>query len=243
MQPKKTFAYRNRLNGSGIWLKRHLSEKVERESVLMEKILPMAKANDLSAVILPGNQLRFQKQVYDIRSVHRSGLPVHTLHERENENAVCFQGMLSPLSNFHACNLRIDETKYCSIEQYYQAEKAKRHGDQEVLSRILLETDPVTIKRLAKGITKNPNISLEEDNNANLQVLEKGLLVKFREPYLKHHLLQTGTKSIAEASAYDLFYGTGHSLYDKDCLKIGTSKGQNRMGKLLVKVRESLKVD
>ena len=153
---EKTFMFRSKLHGTGIWMKRHLPENVERQVAVMEKIIPMARAQDPSASILPGNQLRFERKVYDIRNIYKSGLPVHTLHERENTMVVSFQGMLSPLSNFHACSLNIDGTKYSSIEQYYQAEKAKRHNDHEVLAKILLESDPVAIKRSSKRNKEKP---------------------------------------------------------------------------------------
>ena len=238
---EKTLARRRMLSGSGIWVKRHLPENIERQTSLLEKVLPMAKAKDSYASILPGNQLRFKQNTYDIHSIHRSGLPVHKLHERENENTIGFQGPLSPLSNFHTCSLNIEGTSYCSIEQYYQAEKAKRHNDLVSLSRILLETDPVLIKRLGKGIQKTLNVREDEENDNNIRVLEKGLSVKFREPRMKNHLLGTGSKVIAESSGYDLYYGTGKSLYDNDCLNISCFKGKNKMGKLLEKIRDSLK--
>lgn len=62
-----------------------------------------------------------------------------------------------------------------------------------------------------------------------LEVIEKALLIKFKQPVLKELLLNTKGKEIREASPRDWYWGIG-----KD------ESGQNHLGKLLMKIRDEI---
>ena len=71
-----------------------------------------------------------------------------------------------------------------------------------------------------------------------------GLLIncKFSQnPHLAEKLCATGTLQLGEAISYDNYWGTGLSIVSKNTT-IQKHWGQNKLGKLLMKLRGTLKV-
>ena len=70
----------------------------------------------------------------------------------------------------------------------------------------------------------------------------KGNLYKFSQnENLKQFLLSTKNKILAEASPYDKIWGIGMNANDKDILNQDKWKGENLLGKALMKVRDIIK--
>ena len=187
-------------------------------------------------------KLVYRDHAYNVNSVRETDLEVEKLHQREDAKVIAFQGQFSPFSNFYAFNIQLRDTEYSSLEQYYQASEAKLHGDLTTACKIMLEKDQVQIKKLSKQIKTNPNIGKEEENCQLLTLMEEGLIAKFSNPHLQDYLLKTNDKCLVEASQYDTFWGCGKSLDNPECLKLNPMTG-NHLGRLLVKVREQLKLN
>ena len=72
-------------------------------------------------------------------------------------------------------------------------------------------------------------------------VLTKGLTAKFgQNEDLRELLKSTGTNTLAEANPNDKVYGIGLSLQDSRVFNKNEWSGQNRLGKALMIVRDSL---
>ena len=233
-----TYERRKGLKGSGLWIKRDVPARLERESRLIEKVLPMAKDMDKSARVVQGNKLMFKGKIFDTDNLSTTGLPLHQIHQKETENTIYFKGQLTPLSNFFQTPITIQNIRFHSVEQFYQAEKARRHGDRRNFMAIMEEYDPAEIKSLAKKIVQNPAITREAEMEANIQSMETALHEKFKSPEMKDFLIQTGTKVLAEAS-FDDIWGTGVDFYKSNCTTIDY-KGQNKLGKMLMDLRSKL---
>lgn len=68
-----------------------------------------------------------------------------------------------------------------------------------------------------------------------------GNLLKFSQnEELKQKLLDTENKILVEASPYDKIWGIGLSVSDKDFYNPILWKGENLLGKILMKVRNTL---
>jgi ribA/ribD-fused uncharacterized protein len=132
----------------------------------------------------------------------------------------------------------IDGITFNTCEQWMMYKKAKYFGDEEVVEQVMLSQEPKEQKKLGR-IVKN------YDDNEWLKVCDdivyKGNLAKFSQNEdLKLKLLATGNKIIAEASHYDARWGTGLNI--DDTLKTPIEKwGENRLGKAIMKVRETLR--
>jgi ribA/ribD-fused uncharacterized protein len=126
-------------------------------------------------------------------------------------------------SNFAALSFELDGKTWASSEHYYQAMKFEGTPYSE---NIRLADSPSTAKKLGKAAFIRLDWDLVKE-----EVMKKALLAKFRSnEFAKEILLETGDEIIVEASPWDNYWGTG-----KD------GDGQNRLGYLLMEVREILK--
>lgn len=133
-----------------------------------------------------------------------------------------FQGELRWLSNFWPALVMLDGHLYPTVEHAYVAAKTT----DPVIRKVIQTTDkPGEVKRLGR------QFDLREDwNDIKLQVMEDLLWQKFQDPELKAKLLATGDIPIVEINTWnDTFWG--------QC----KGKGQNHLGKLLMKIRETLR--
>lgn len=133
-----------------------------------------------------------------------------------------FTGELRWLSNFWPALVKLDGQLYPTVEHAYVAAKTT---DRMIRSVIQTTSSPGEVKRLGR------QFDLREDwHEIKLQVMEDLLWQKFQEPELKAKLLATGDIPIVEINTWnDTFWG--------QC----KGKGQNNLGKLLMKIRETLR--
>jgi hypothetical protein len=136
-----------------------------------------------------------------------------------------FYGYMCRFSNFYFADMEVDGEKYPHMEQYYQSQKAWSAGDHEKAAKIKGTGDPRKCKSLGK------NIKCDWDKEA---VMLKGLRAKFSQnPELKKALMDHAGYYIAEDSPYDTYWGTGPR-------KGHVWAGKNRLGMLLMQVRDEL---
>lgn len=128
------------------------------------------------------------------------------------------------LSNFFVSPMYINGNEYLTVEHWFQSQK---FTDSEVQEMIRLSKTPATAKRL--GRQRHP--SFRSDWEAiKEEIMLQGLREKFRQhTHLKERLLGTGCAPLEEQAAWDSYWGTGKSGH-----------GKNRMGHLLMKVRDEL---
>ena len=145
----------------------------------------------------------------------------------------------SCLSQWYKSDFIIDDVKYCCMEQYMMAEKAKLFNDSETLNLIMDEIDQKTIKDLGRMV-KNFNSNLWDENKYNIVL--KGNFAKFSQNNnLKDFLLSTNDSIIVEASPYDKVWGIGMKQDDKNILDVSKWKGKNLLGFALMEVRDMLR--
>lgn len=126
-------------------------------------------------------------------------------------------------------------------EQYMMAQKAILFRDQESFFKILKEQRPRHQQRLGRQIK---NFNQEEWDDKKEEIVFKGNLERFSQnPDSLELLLSTGDSILAEASPYDKVWGIGLSENDPRALNIDQWKGQNLLGKALMKVRDNLKLN
>lgn len=236
---EQVYANRDKLQSSGIYVNLHLTEETQRDINILRNVLPIGKRIDQGCRLI-GNQMRFQGKMYSVSNVHSSGLPVHKAHQKESDNALCFFGKLSPLSNFYRCDVIVNGYNYQCVEKYYQIKKAELGGDYETASRMRVSEDPVEIKRLSKDARKPNGDKIVLDQTDEESIMFQGLKAKFSNEKLKQILLETEGKCLGEASPFDRRFGIGLGLRDKNCLDKTKWKGDNVLGRLLERLRSEL---
>ena len=74
------------------------------------------------------------------------------------------------------------------------------------------------------------------------EVMRTGVRAKFvQHPELRKQLLETGDRMIGEADARDLYWGIGTSVTSEKSKHPEKWRGQNKMGKLLMELRDEFK--
>ena len=133
-----------------------------------------------------------------------------------------FDGEYAFLSNYSASPFRINYVLFPTMEHYFQANKADNQNDY---LHIAYAPTPGEAKRLGRKIQLRPNWEKIKD-----EVMLTGLRKKFADPELRSLLLATGDEELVEGNYWgDTYWGVCNGV------------GQNKLGKLLMQVREEIK--
>jgi ribA/ribD-fused uncharacterized protein len=114
--------------------------------------------------------------------------------------------------------------RWPSVEHFFQAQKFK---DLVYRERIRLANSPMDAKTL--GQTRNIPIRTDWENIKE-SVMKRALHLKFQNSQLQSLLLSTKNRTLVEDSPYDRYWGAGRDR-----------KGKNRLGILLVELREEIR--
>ena len=137
-----------------------------------------------------------------------------------------FEGEYAFLSNFYFSPMIIDNVVYTTNEHFFQAMKSLNPKERQA---IVLASTPGKAKRLGR------KVSLRKDwEDIKEEIMLTGLRHKFSNPELRKKLLSTGNEELIEGT-------TWHDNYWGICnCKACGGQGKNRLGKLLMQVREEL---
>jgi len=123
------------------------------------------------------------------------------------------------LSNFFRSPITVNGLVYPTAEHYYQSCKSKDESEQEMIRNL---NTPKEAKFAGY------HVALRSDwEDTKEQVMLDVLKAKFMQhPHLKQRLLATGHATLHEDSPWDKYWG------------FAKGKGKDRLGKLLMQVRE-----
>lgn len=139
------------------------------------------------------------------------------------ESIHSFRGEYAFLSNFHPCQIEIDGLVYPTAEHAFQALKTL---DPQQREHVQAAPTPAGAKQRGKQVT------LRADwDTLRFSIMEQVLRAKFADPDLRRLLLATGERKLIEGNTWrDTTWGCVQS-------KDGVWKGQNQLGKLLMRLR------
>lgn len=128
-------------------------------------------------------------------------------------------------SNFADFPITLDGKLWPTSEHYFQAQKFK---EAKLRERIRRANTPALAARAGRS-RKNP---LRRDwDSAKDQVMREAVRAKFTQhPALRELLLSTGDAVLVEHTENDAYWGDG-----------GDGRGKNRLGRILMQVREELR--
>ena len=126
------------------------------------------------------------------------------------------------LSNFWQSSIEVDDQIYSTVEHFYQSSKTALPGEREMI---------VGLSTPKEAKFAGYHVTLREDwEDIKESIMLAGLRAKFTQhSVLKEELLTTGDAILHEDSPWDKYWG-----YAK-------GKGLDRLGKLLMQVREEVK--
>lgn len=146
----------------------------------------------------------------------------------------------SPFSNWYPSVFTHDGITFTRGEQYMMFRKAVMFEDEETATAIMSTDNPKEQKDLGRLVKNYDDAAWSAVRE---QVMVEGLFEKFNQiPKLKEALLATGDTIIAEASPYDLVWGIGFTADQPEAVDQTKWRGQNLLGKVLMKVRDEIKI-
>ncbi|MDD5649140.1 MAG: NADAR family protein [Candidatus Nanoarchaeia archaeon] len=162
------------------------------------------------------------------------------MNMRTTNTHIYFWG--SFLSNWIPSNLSIefDDNIFTNSEQIFMYLKAKYFKDEETAKEIVeLGTDPKIAKDLGRKVK---NYNEKTWNNVREEMMYRAVLAKFNSDKTLHDkLIKTENKILVEGSPFDPIWGVKIRWDDNRILDEKNWEGQNLLGKVLMKVRETLK--
>lgn len=174
-------------------------------------------------------------------STYKLGMTYMKL-EQENQFTFFWQkdklgGVLSQW--FHS-SFELEGIRYETAEQYMMAKKALLFKDYERYVLIMNEKDPQKCKALGKDVR---NFDAAVWDRCKEEIVYNGNYAKFDQNMKerKYYLFNTGETILAEASPLDTVWGIGLEASNPDATDPSKWKGQNLLGKILMRVREELK--
>ena len=143
------------------------------------------------------------------------------------------------LSSWQRSAFTADEVTFSSMEQYMMYEKAILFKDQTTAEKILQTDDVAKIKALGRTVQ---NFDDEVWTKERGGIVYRGISEKFRQnPELAEKLEKTGEEIIAECAVKDRIWGIGLSMKDEGRFSIDKWRGQNLLGRILMRVREDIR--
>jgi hypothetical protein len=153
-------------------------------------------------------------------------------------NTLHFFTSATPLSNHAPTPFSVNGTAYSTMEKYWMCSKAKYFEDEDTYNKLITMDNPVLIKRLAKNIHHMDNHKWRAECEP---IILKGLRAKFTQcQRAKESLLATGQLELAECTAHCDHWATGLNI-NSDNLLQRPWPGANRMGQLLMTVRDDIR--
>lgn len=130
------------------------------------------------------------------------------------------------LSNFSPHSIYLESKIWPTVEHWFQAKKFEGINDKYV-EKIRKASSPFQAKQLGNTL----EIPIRPDwEDIKESIMKQGLIAKFTQhPDLKKKLLDTGDSELIEHTSKDFYWADG-----------GDGSGKNRLGYLLMEVRQEL---
>ena len=140
----------------------------------------------------------------------------------------CFDGEFAFLSNFYPSPIEFEGITYPTNEHFFQAMKTLDLDERRAIANCVT---PGQAKKMGRRVALRPD--WEDVKEA---VMLEGLFLKFADEQLADWLLETGDEELVEGTTWhDNEWG------NCSCPKCAHIEGKNKLGRLLMIVRNMIK--
>ena len=195
-------------------------------------------------VRLTGDKLIVNNQRYSHTTVNKPPNKLHPkmLSESTSESVIVVGGITSrhhPLSNFYTRSFVLEDKSFLCAEQAFQYHKSVLFNDQHTARQIMNSVDPSRMKYLGAKVNAFDYTVWKDKED---DIMKSVLNAKFTQhDDLRKALLDTGTKTIAEANAKDSYWAIGLPVTSPHVLnKDKWAAGGNKLGMLQMNLRQEL---
>lgn len=184
-----------------------------------------------------GNKLVIEGKVYHENELSTlpDNIKLENVKTRPIGNGIGFQSRHSYLSNFYACQIRINGKLFTSSEQAYQYQKAVICERDDTALSIKANNDPEEVKKLGDNAETCP-----EWESKKRAVMKCVVAHKFKQnPKLRAKLEGTRGMDLLECTT-NRYWGTGRKLDSPLWNESNNFEGKNELGKILGEIRAAL---
>ena len=215
-----------------IWINEDISPEKRRQWAELRLLVEQAGREGLNARQI-GDTIVVEGMRYKHQDIHRLPAPLSLENAsiKKTPKGYAFFSKHCCLSNFAPAMFNFEGRDYSCLEQAYHYIRACKAGKHEIANRILLENDPIEIKKLGGSITDTLDWKKERRD-----IMKSLLLAKFdQNPSMLDKLLATGNEPLIEAT-WDKIWASAAPFFSKE-IATGTWSGKNLLGVLLVEIR------
>jgi ribA/ribD-fused uncharacterized protein len=174
------------------------------------------------------------KKVKLSKPVEEAGPPPVLFHGSDES-----KGEFRYMSNDAPYPIDMEGEKFPSVEHYYQAMKAKEFDDKEVYEKVVKTKTGKAVKAVGKKVK---NFAKELWDSKKDDIMRRAVRAKFvQHPELRKQLLETGDRKIGKADPRNLYWGIGTSMESEKSKHPSKWRGQNKLGKILMELRDEFK--
>ena len=156
---------------------------------------------------------------------------------RSGKGVTVFFGKDSVYSNLHmATPITIDGQKFSCNEQYYTYCLAKFFRDETTAQKVMQTEDPYELVKMHKNVSNYDAHKWQPEADRTPYLANTAKYTQHMEA--RTTLLNTGKDEIGEAS-YSKRWGIGIPIQDRRALERRNWTGQNVMGNILMRIRDS----
>lgn len=163
----------------------------------------------------------------------------------DQDQIICFYHeyeLYGCFSNWYPSEFDYAGKHYTNTEQYMMFQKVMMFGRKDLAEQIMQTTNPKECKDIARQKFSEFN-PITWDSTC-YTVVKRGVKAKFRQnPAIRKILLSTGNALLAECSLKDKKWGIGVDISDPDRYDISKWSGKNLLGRILMEVREELRLE
>ena len=142
-------------------------------------------------------------------------------------------------SQWFKSEFEIDGVRYNCCEQFMMVEKARVFGDEEAEAAILRSANPGKQKAIGRSVR-----GFDEDvwDSVCRGIVYRGNVAKYEQNrQFGEYLLQTGERTIVEASPTDRIWGIGLAQDDPRAHDPAQWRGTNWLGVAIMQARDELR--
>ena len=155
----------------------------------------------------------------------------------EEQGYIFFWGTI--LSNFYECPVEIDGTTFKTSEHAFMTFKALHFNDADSAIKIIKADTPYDAKKLGRKVIGFDPVVWDQ---VSFDYMERACYAKFSQnEELKQQILDTGDATLVEASPFDRIWGIGLGVDNPNRFDELKWQGQNRLGLVLMAVRNTLR--
>lgn len=239
---ERIFERRDALHGTSLYVNEDFSDITESRR---KKMYPIVKASRKipaykNKVKIQVDRLMVKGRAYTVDQLTNLPEDLKPVSDATvmSKDMAKFFGKDSPFSNFYECPIKVDNIPYHSVEQFYQSKKAEAFDDDATAGRIMAAKTARECYELGCTVKKFEETEWRKQCDV---IMKRGLETKFAKDEMKKHLLDTENRTIVECNGKDMYWSCGYYPGNPYSNDPSTWKGQNKLGRLLMDLRQTLR--